>query len=230
MLGFINFTDIIRLIVYISLPILFLYFTYLFITKAFNYMGFSSFEAVVIVFISFLFGFEIFIFGVNISNIYLFSYNNWNLFINIGGAVIPIILGLYLIFKKNIKLKKILISISIVTFIAFFVTQPIANRGIVAYFPYAFLPAIFASISSMFLSWKDFKKAAPLAYISGTFGVLIGADFLHLWELLDMNIINEGNAVIGGADVFDMVFFTGIIAVILDGFIMFRQRKKEEKP
>jgi hypothetical protein len=33
--------------------------------------------------------------------------------------------------------------------------------------------------------------------------------------------------VIGGADVFDMIFFTGIIAVLFDGFIMFRQRKKE---
>ena len=79
----------------------------------------------------------------------------------------------------------------------------------------------------MILCWKEFKKAAPLAYISGTIGVLIGADFLHLWQLLNIPISQEANAVIGGADVFDMVFFTGIIAVLFDGLFMFRQRKNE---
>ena len=118
-------------------------------------------------------------------------------------------LSIYLSFKKKIPLKKILVGIIVITVIAFFVTRPVANKGIVASFPFAFFPALFASIVSMILCWKEFKKAAPLAYISGTVGVLIGADFLHLWELLNISVSNEANAVIGGADVFDMVFFTG---------------------
>ena len=142
-----------------------------------------------------------------------------------GGAIIPVILSIYLIIKKKIPLKKIAIGIIIVTIIAFFVTRPVETKGIVAAIPYAFLPAVFASITSVLLSWRNFIKAAPLAYVSGTIGVLIGADFLHLWELLNIPINNKINAVIGGADVFDMIFITGIIAVVLDGLIMFRQRK-----
>lgn len=213
-------------IFYIILPILALYIIYLFFTRAFRYMGFTSVETFIIVFISFLFGFDIIILGFNISNIYLFSYGNWNLWINMGGAIIPVLLSIYLTFKKKIPLKKILIGIFIVTVVAFCVTRPVENKGIVAAIPYAFLPAIFASITSVILSWKDFIKAAPHAYISGTIGVLIGADFLHLWELLNIPINEKINAVIGGADVFDMIFITGIIAVILDGFIMFHQRSK----
>jgi uncharacterized membrane protein len=218
MLADINFAQIGLWIVYIILPILVLYFIYLFFTQAFRYMGFSSVEAFIIVFVSFLFGFDIF-------NIYLVYYENWNLWINTGGAIIPILLSIYLIIKKKIPLKKIAIGIIIVTIIAFFVTRPVANKGIIATIPYAFLPAVTASIISVILSWKNFVKAAPLAYISGTIGVLIGADFLHIWELLNIPINDKINAVIGGADVFDMIFITGIIAVVLDGLIMFRQRK-----
>lgn len=213
-------------VLYIALPILALYLAYLIFTRAFKYMGFSSVEAVIIVFVSFLFGFEIILFGVNISNIYLLTYSNWKLYVNMGGAIIPIILSIYITIKKKIPLKKILIGIIIVTIVAFFVTRPVENKGIVASIPYAFLPAIFASITSIFLSWKDFIKAAPLAYISGTIGVLIGADFLHLWELLNIPINSQTNAIIGGADVFDMIFITGVIAVVVDGIIMFRQRSK----
>ncbi|UCF49655.1 MAG: DUF1614 domain-containing protein [Thermoplasmatales archaeon] len=214
-------------IFYIIIPILVFYFVYLFFTRAFRYMGFTTIEAIIIVFVSFLFGFEIEIFGINISNIYLFSYNNWIVAINMGGAVIPILLSIYLTINKKIPLKKIFIGISIVTVISFFVTQPVADKGIIAYFPYWLLPGFFASLSSIFLSWKNFIKAAPLAYISGTIGVLIGADFLHLWELLNIQVNTSRSAVLGGAVVFDMIFITGIIAVILDGLIMFQKREKE---
>ena len=144
-----------------------------------------------------------------------------------GGAVIPIFLSIYLTIKKKIPLWKILIGIIVVTVVAFLVTKPVAFQGIVATFPYWLLPAIFASICSVVLLWKEFRRAAPLAYISGTIGVLIGADFLHLPELLSFQIDKPIHAIIGGADVFDMIYITGILAVILDGIIMFHQRSKE---
>jgi len=222
-----NLTSVGLTIISILIVILVFYIIYLFFTKAFQYMGFSSIEAVIIVFISFIFGFDIIILGFNISNIYLFSYENWIVSINVGGAVIPIVLSIYLIFKKKISWKNVLLGIIIVSIIAFIVTNPSPYKGIVASFPYWLLPAFFASIISVILSWKNFRKAAPLAYISGTIGVLIGADFLHLPELLNYQIDKSINAIIGGADVFDMIFLTGVIAVVLDGFIMFHQRRKE---
>ncbi len=215
-----------KYIFFILIPILILYLTYLFLTKAFRYMGFSSFEALLIVFVSIISGFDLFIYGVNLSNIHLFEYNTWRVGINFGGALIPIILSIYLIIRKKIHIKKVVLGILVVTVITFLVTQPVPSKGIVSYYPYFLLPAISASISSIFLLWKDFKKAAPLAYISGSLGVLVGADFLHLPELLSHQNYQVTNAVIGGANVFDMIFITGILAVILDGVIMFRQRAK----
>lgn len=213
-------------ILYILIPIIFLYILYLILTKAFNYMGFTSLEAIVIVFVSFLFSFEIIIFGINISNIYLFSSDNWRVGVNLGGAIIPILLSFYLIFKKKIPLKSIAIGILVVTIIAFLVSRPDPDKGIIASFPYWLLPAFFASITSVILLRKNFKKAAPLAYISGTIGVLIGADFLRISQLLSYSVEKVTPAIIGGAVVFDMIFITGIIAVLLDGVIMFRQSSK----
>jgi len=214
-------------ILYISIPILVIYFIYLLLTKAFNYMGFSSFEAIIIVFVSIIFYYDIIIMGVSISNIYLFTYNNWIIGLNVGGALIPILLSIYLTLKNKIKLKMILIGIILVSIISFLVTRVDVNRGIVSVFPYFLLPAISASIISIILLRKSFRKAAPLAYISGTIGVLVGADFFHLHELLSYPINTPINANIGGANVFDMIYITGILAVILDGILMFRQRSKE---
>lgn len=220
-------TQISAYILYILLPLLALYFGYLIITKAFNNMGFNSFEALIIVFVSFLLGSGIVdeYIGFSFSNIHLFIYGNWIVGINTGGAVIPIILSIYLLVKNKLKLSRILLGTIIVAVITYFVTEPIPQKGIVAKFPFWLLPVFFASIASIILSWNDKHKAAPLAYISGTMGVLIGADFLHLLSLLETEIQTTRNAVIGGASVFDMVFITGILAVIVDGILLYRERK-----
>ncbi len=58
MLVLLNITTIARYLLYVLIPILAFYIGYLIITKAFNDMGFSKFEAVVIIAVSFLFEFE----------------------------------------------------------------------------------------------------------------------------------------------------------------------------
>jgi uncharacterized membrane protein len=216
-----------RYLLYIIIPILAFYIIYLIITRAFKDMGFSSIEAIIIVFISALFGFiEIIIYGVNISNIYLFTHNNWIISINTGGALIPILLSFYLIIKNNLSGKKIIIGILVVTVITFFVTYPDPAKGIVSRFPFWLLPVFCASIISLLLYHNNYSKAAPFAYISGTIGVLIGADFFHLPTLVGSGVEPAKQAVIGGANVFDMVFITGILAVILDGVLMYRQKQQ----
>ncbi len=51
-----------------------------------------------------------------------------------------------------------------------------------------------------------------MAYISGVMGTIIGADLLHLPELLD----GRGTYLsIGGAGVFDGIFLVGIVAAFL---------------
>ena len=121
---------------------------------------------------------------------------------------------------------KIVIGILVVSIITYFVTYPEPSSGIVSPYPFFLLPAIFASLFSVFLLWKDFRKAAPLAYISGTIGVLIGADVFRLPGLLSYNIEKVTPAVIGGAVVFDMIFITGILAVIIDGILLYLEKKE----
>jgi len=215
---------------YILLPVLAMYIGYLLITKAFEDMGFSSIEAIIIVFVSFVLGRGLIdnYVGFSFSDIRLFSYGYWAVGINLGGAVIPIILSIYLIIKNKIKLSMVFLGVIIVAIIAFFATTPIPEKGIVSVFPYWLLPAIFASFASIFLSWKNFRQAAPLAYVSGVLGVLIGADFLHLPKLLSYPIKEMTPAVIGGADVFDMIFITGLLAVIADGILVHHTKSKEK--
>jgi len=217
-------------LLYILLPLLALYIGYLIITKAFHDMGFSSIEAIIIVFVSFLLGSGIVdgYAGITFSNIHLFDYGKWQVGINIGGAVIPLLLCIYLIIKNKIPLLRVAIGIVIVAVITFFVTHPDPQKGIISSFPFWLFPAVAASIVSLFLLWRTKKKAAPLAYISGVVGVLIGADVFHLFTLLQNELTTSRNAIIGGANVFDMVFITGILAVILDGILTFGQKKEKQ--
>lgn len=216
----------------ILLPILVLYFLYLIITKAFNDMGFSTFEAILIVFISFLLGSGIIdeYIGLNVSNIPLFTYQtNWVVGINIGGAIIPLLLSVYLMVKNRLKPVMVLLGVGVVAVVTFFVTTPDPEKGIVSVFPFWILPIFVASFFSVIVAWKEKKKAAPFAYTIGTLGVLVGADGFHLLSLLQYESDTMRTAVIGGANVFDMVFITGILAVFLDGlFIIQKKRKKEE--
>jgi uncharacterized membrane protein len=222
-------TQISIYILYILIPLIAIYIAFLIITKAFNYMGFTSFEAIIIVFVSFILGSGIvddFV-GISFSNIYLFSYGTWIIGINAGGAVIPIILSFYLLYKNKLHPPKIIFGIVTVAIITYFVTEPIPEKGIVAKFPFWLLPIFFASLASILVSWKDIQKASPYAYISGTIGVLIGADFFHLMSLLGIKMQTPQIAVIGGASIFDMVFITGILAVLVDGILTFKKRAKQ---
>ena len=214
----------------ILLPVLALYIVYLIITKAFREMGFSSLEAIVIVFVSFLLGAGIIdgYVGVSFSNIPLFTYHEyWMVGINVGGAVIPVLLSMYLSIKNRLKPLRVFLGIGIVTLVTYLVTYPDPEKGIVSTFPLWILPIVIASLVSIVFYWNEKRKAAPLAYVIGTLGVLIGADCFHLISLLENEIHTTRNAVIGGASVFDMVFITGILAVFLDGLLIFQQKRKK---
>jgi uncharacterized membrane protein len=233
MIGTISFfNQITSYLFVIFLPILALYIVYLVIVRAFRDMGFSALEAIVIVFASFVFGSGIIdgFAGVSFSDIPLFTYHEfWQVGINVGGAVIPLLLSIYLAIKNKLRWVWILLGISIVAVITFLVTYPDPEKGIVSQFPFWFLPAIIASLISLVFTWKVKRKAAPLAYILGTLGVLIGADCFHLFQLLENEIHTTRNAVIGGASVFDMVFITGILAVFLDSLLTFQQKRDRKK-
>jgi uncharacterized membrane protein len=73
------------------------------------------------------------------------------------------------------------------------------------------VPALAAGAVALLLARQ---RAAPLAYICGSLGTLLGADLLNLNRLQGLG---APVASIGGAGTFDGIFLTGILAVLIAG-------------
>ena len=129
--------------------------------------------------------------------------------VNLGGAVIPAFLSVYLI-KKNSLLLKSLVGIGIVAIFVHFMAVPIKGVGIVV--P-TYIPSLIAAVVGFILSRQ---YAPPLAYITGSLGTLIGADLLNLGKIQDLG---APVASIGGAGTFDGIFLNGILAVFLASLV-----------
>ncbi len=127
--------------------------------------------------------------------------------VNVGGAVIPILLVTYLVAKFGIS-RRSLLALAVVTLVTYFLAQPVPGVGI-ALPP--LLPSLVTAVAALLL---DPRGAPRTAFIAGTLGTLIGADLLNLGHLQDLG---APVASIGGAGTFDGIFLTGIIAVLLAG-------------
>jgi uncharacterized membrane protein len=125
--------------------------------------------------------------------------------VNVGGAVIPTAMSLYLLGKLDLWGKGA-IAIVAVAFIIHWLANPVPGLGIAV--P-VFVPAITTAIIALLLSRE---LAGPLAYIAGGLGTLIGADLTNLDKVRGLG---APVASIGGAGTFDGIFLTGIIAVLL---------------
>lgn len=126
--------------------------------------------------------------------------------VNVGGCVVPVFFSLYLLFSLGIPAMDILLATGIVTGISYAVSRPVEGMGIT-------MPALVAPITAALTAMSmNPGLSAPLAYIAGTLGVLIGADLLRLHAI---KRFNTPLASIGGAGTFDGIFITGVIAVLL---------------
>jgi len=125
--------------------------------------------------------------------------------INVGGAVIPTLLSLYLIAKKRMY-RRTLLGVTVVTIIVHWMAYPVEGVGIAVPI---FIPPVVAAGTALLLA----RQSAPsLAYISGSLGTLIGADLLNLDKIQGLG---APIASIGGAGTFDGIFMTGLLAVLL---------------
>jgi len=125
--------------------------------------------------------------------------------INLGGAVIPTLISIYLLLKNGVFARTAL-AVLVVAAVVYWMPQPVRGVGIVV--P-TFVAPIVATVAALLLA----QGSAPaVAYVAGTLGTLIGADLLNLGRIqgLGAPIVS-----IGGAGTFDGVFLTGIIAVLL---------------
>jgi len=137
--------------------------------------------------------------------------------VNVGGAVIPTIMSLYLLFTRHLWVRG-LIATTIVAVVLHWMAEPVRGVGIAVPI---FVPALVTAVVAMVLAWD---QAAPLAYIAGSLGTLIGADLTNIGRVRGLG---APVASIGGAGTFDGIFLTGILAVLLACLFHPRRRMAE---
>jgi uncharacterized membrane protein len=108
--------------------------------------------------------------------------------------------SIYLLLKRELWVKGLLATA------IHWMAYPVSGVGIAV--P-VFVPVVVTAIVAMLLSRED---CAPLAYIAGSLGTLIGADLTNLDKVRGLG---APVASIGGAGTFDGIFLTGILAVLL---------------
>ena len=129
--------------------------------------------------------------------------------VNVGGAIIPCMLSIYLLLKTGLWMKGF-IATAAMTLLTYRLARPIKGVGIAM--P-VFVSPLLAALLAMILSYDH---APVLAYICGTLGTLIGADILNLRKIKDLG---APVASIGGAGTFDGIFLSGIMAVLLSAIL-----------
>lgn len=126
--------------------------------------------------------------------------------LNVGGALIPTVVSIYLLWRIPEIAATALTGTIIVALVTYLVAKPVKGLGIAT--P-AFIPPVTAAAAAYVLP-SSFPAA--IAYISGVLGTLIGADLANLNKIPSLG---ARVASIGGAGTFDGIFLSGVIAVLL---------------
>ncbi|MCQ1536283.1 DUF1614 domain-containing protein [Methanosarcina sp. KYL-1] len=136
--------------------------------------------------------------------------------VNVGGAVIPVLISAYLLMKFPSSVPLAGMGVAAVAAVTYSVAKPIRGVGIAT--P-ALIPPLSAAIVAIILT-SIFHMPECLAdqcrfvtaYTGGVLGTLIGADLLNLGKIKNLG---APVASIGGAGTFDGIFLSGFIALLL---------------
>ena len=126
--------------------------------------------------------------------------------VNVGGALIPLALSIYLMSKISFGFY-LPVLVALVTLVVNRLARPVQGLGIGV--P-GLVPPLVAALGAYLFCPAELR--APCAYIASTMGILIGADLLNLGKIPQLG---APVASIGGAGTFDAIFLSGIIAVLL---------------
>jgi uncharacterized membrane protein len=125
--------------------------------------------------------------------------------LNVGGALIPILVSLYLLFRTRMY-GRMLIGTVVVAAVVYHLARLVPGAGIAV--PILAPPLLAAGVALLLA----FRRAPPVAYVAGSMGTLIGADLMNLGDIAR---IGAPVVSIGGAGTFDGVFLTGLLAGLL---------------
>jgi uncharacterized membrane protein len=150
-------------------------------------------------------GQEVSFFGMHYIIPEVISQPGTTIAVNVGGALIPGILSLYLYIRNQLWISGIVGTV-VVAAVCHWLATPVPGLGIAL--P-VFVPPLTTAAVALVLSRQH---AGALAYISGSLGTLIGADLLNLDKIQGLG---APVASIGGAGTFDGIFLTGILGLLL---------------
>ena len=135
--------------------------------------------------------------------------------INVGGAVIPICMSLYLMVRNQLYTLSFW-GIAVVALACHLLATPVPGLGIAEPI---FVPCLVTTVMALILSRRH---AGALAYICGSLGTLIGADLTNLGKVQGLG---APVASIGGAGTFDGIFVIGLLSVVYAGWFAARERR-----
>jgi len=135
--------------------------------------------------------------------------------INVGGCVIPLLLALFELTQIIVVASGVVwalgIAVVVTVVVCFLAARPIRGVGIAM--PALLPPAVAVGTTWLLLMHDDYSDVrAPVAFIAGIAGPLVGADLLHLREFSKVSI---GVLSIGGAGTFDGIVLSGMMAALL---------------
>ena len=134
--------------------------------------------------------------------------------VNLGGAVIPVLISLALLGVLTSRLAEFLIVLAGTTLVSYVSAKPVRGVGIVMS---PLIPPLASLVASLVLFAGHYDLIPAVAYAASVLGSLIGADLLHLRELEETNppVLS-----IGGAGTFDGIFMSGLLSLFLTYFLM----------
>ena len=159
-------------------------------------------------------------FGVIYSIPYQYGVARTTVAINVGGAIVPLIIAVYALLKSPRAILPSIFGTALVALVIHQFAYPVAGLGIAI--P-VFIPPLTAVIIAFLIgrAMRVSHSMHVIAYVSGVVGTLIGADLTNLDAIARLG---APVASIGGAGTFDGVFVTGIVAVAIAASPMLRRR------
>ncbi|WP_292520286.1 DUF1614 domain-containing protein [Methanoculleus sp.] len=153
----------------------------------------------------------------SLIDIPLVSLGGATIAVNVGGAVIPLFVTAGMLLSSRISRPKALIAVVIVSLVAYTFATPVPGLGITMPF---YIAPLTGAVAGLLLA-RGCRAAPGLAYAGGTIGTLLGADLLNLAnpEVLAALAGDRDTVLsIGGAGIFDGIFITGVLAVLLAAY------------
>lgn len=223
-------------ILLLALPLIFIYLFIRITEEAFEHIGFGHWHASLMVFGSILGSmidiplhsgvittypaFMINMMGAMDAPV---SFHPVRLLVNVGGCIVPVLISVDLLRRGRAPVSRAALGVGAVALITYLMAKPVPNVGITL--P-VYIPPISAALIAVILC-RGYRTAPAVAYISGSIGTLLGADVMNLLTPGVLPALAPPSAYprplalsIGGAGIFDGIFLTGVMAVLLASIVV----------